>query len=67
MLAPSALIESNHCVVLSLTGLNVAGSRVFPVAYGAFTSQFVASQHGSPLCANVPMLKWMSAMKSVAM
>ena len=28
------------------------------------TSQFVSSQHGSPLWANVPMLKWISAMKS---
>ncbi len=32
MLAPSAVIDSIHCVVLSLVGLNVFGSEVLPVA-----------------------------------
>ena len=35
MFAPSPVMDSIHCVVLSSFGLNVAGSEVFPAASAA--------------------------------
>ena len=62
--APRSTIDSIHCVVLSCAGQNVEALFVGPAAYDAFFAQFSALHPGSPFCANVAMLKWISAIIS---